>query len=310
MSDRAIVTACVSTFRRPIGLATLLESLAVVDVPAGWRFRVVVADNDEHGSARETISALGDIGLDLEYAIEPHQGIPMARNCTTELALEHGADELIFIDDDEWVETTWLTELLSARTRHNSPIVMGAVIAEFEQTPPDWAIKLDAYQRRIWPDGHELDFAITANVILDASLLEGNTRPFEESLRYGGGEDLLFFQQLNRAGHRIVFAPDARAHELVPTTRVSKSWLTKRHYRRGLNRSAVLRILNFNARSTLKRLIGATIEISVGLWLVTAGAVRGSSTRLSGRIRIAYGIGLVIGLTGHQSEEYRTIHGR
>jgi len=271
---------------------------------------VVVVDNDSEGSARPTIALLNDTDLDLVYEIEPRQGIPYARNRTTELAFERGTDELIFIDDDEWVEAGWLVELIEGRSRHQCPIVMGSVIAEFEEPPPAWAVETDGYQRRIRPDGTELDFAITANVIVDADILGEDHRPFDESLRFGGGEDLLLFQRLNRDGHRIVSVPGARAHELVPNSRVNKTWLVRRHYRRGLNRSVVLRLLNFGVGTVVKRLGASVYEVAAGTTTLIRGLAKGPSTRLRGRMRVAYGFGLLVGLTGRQNDEYKTIHGK
>jgi len=305
-----IVTACVATYKRPAGLERLLRSLAETSIPDGWHFRVVVADNDSDGSASHTIDSLNELNLDVLYAVEPRQGIPFARNCTTELALERGTDELIFIDDDEWVEQGWLGELIAGRQRHGCPIVMGSVIAEFEEPPPRWATDTNAYQRKIRPDGTELDFAITANVIVDATVLADDHRPFEESLRYGGGTDLYLFQRLNRSGHRIASAPDARAHELIPSSRVNKAWLYKRHYRRGLNRSVTLRLLNLNPRTIAKRIVASIYEMTSGSAIVVAGLVSGESTRVRGAMRAAYGFGLLAGLTGRQYDEYRTVHGQ
>jgi len=310
MSKTSIATACISSFRRPEGLERLLRSLASTTVPVGWSLRVVVVDNDHEGSAKATIASLSNLNLDLVYDIEPRQGIPYARNRTTELAFECGTDELIFIDDDEWVEQDWLVELIDARRRHKCPIVMGSVIAEFEEPPPLWAIETDAYQRRIRPDGTELDFAITANVIVDANILGDDHRPFDESLRFGGGEDLLLFQRLNRSGHQIVSAPAAKAHELIPKSRVNKAWLVRRHYRRGLNRSVVLRLLNLSLGTVTKRVVAAMYEMAVGAATLSAGLVRGPTTRLRGRMRAAYGFGLLAGLTGRQNDEYKTIHGK
>ena len=310
MSNLNVATACVASYKRPAGLERLLRSLADTEVPDGWHFRVVVVDNDSEASARATITLLSELDLDVVYEVEPRQGIPYARNRTTELAFEHGTDELIFIDDDEWVEADWLVELIEGRRRHQCPIVMGSVIAEFEDTPPAWAIETDAYQRRIRPDGTELDFAITANVIVDATILGEDHRPFDESLRFGGGEDLLLFQRLNRDGHRIVAVPGARAHELVPNSRVNKAWLIRRHYRRGLNRSVVLRLLNFSARTVVKRAAASVYEMTAGTTTVLAGFARGPSTRLRGRMRVAYGFGLLLGLTGRQNNEYKTINGK
>lgn len=305
MTRHAVV--CVATYRRPVGLSRLLTSLDAMTVPDGWRVSVVVVDNDDEGSARPVIDEL-DPALDLHLAIEPRQGIPYARNRTVEMAVDLGADVVVFVDDDEWVERDWLAELIDASARHRAPIVMGAIIAEFDEPPPDWATGTDAFQRRLHEDGAELDFAITANALLDASLLTSK-RPFDETLRYTGGEDLELFQRLHRAGHRIAYARRAVTHESIPASRVTTSWVLKRQYRRGTNRSAVLRRHDLRAATVVKRIAGGLVAIGSGAATWILGIATGATARLRGRMQMAYGVGLLVGLTGRQYDEYRVTHG-
>lgn len=302
------IAICVATYKRPIGLDRLLTSLAAVEVPEGHSMTVIVVDNDEEGSARSVVDEVRP-RLDVAYDVEARQGIPFVRNRGTELALERGADLLVFVDDDEWADPDWLRELVAARARHGAPIVSGYVVAEFEEDPPEWAVEVGAYQRKTWPDGHELDYAITANVLVDATVLAGDTRPFDESLRYSGGSDLQLFHRLHRAGHRIVFAPSARCHELIPASRVDEAWVLKRQYRRGVNRSTTLRSVDFRPATVAKRLAASLVEIGAGLATMAIGTFRGDIRRLRGRMRVSYGTGLAVGLTGRHYEEYRTTHG-
>ena len=186
---------------------------------------------------------------------------------------------------------------------------MGSVTANFDVPPPAWAITTGAFQRHVHPAGASLDFAITANVIVDTSILAGETRPFDESLRYSGGEDLDLFQRLHRAGNRIVSHPAAHVHESIPESRVTKQWVVTRQFRRGTNRSAQLKKTNLRPLPVMKRLAAAASAVVSGSAQMFRGIVAGESSRLQGRARIAYGVGLVVGLTGRQHDEYRVTHG-
>ncbi|MDG2262144.1 MAG: glycosyltransferase family A protein, partial [Actinomycetota bacterium] len=95
----------------------------MAQIPPGWRFHVVVVDNDVEGSAQQTLDVLGDLGIDITSAVEPRQGIPFARNRTVELAMSLGADLLVFVDDDEWVDKRWLLEFAEALHTYEAPVV-------------------------------------------------------------------------------------------------------------------------------------------------------------------------------------------
>ena len=308
------VGICVATYKRPAGLARLLDSLGALTIPDHHEVAIFVVDNDAEGSAAKVVDGCVHryapaTNVSIAYDVVPTQGIPFVRNRGTEMALEAGASWLVFIDDDEWAEPNWLIELLAAAHRHGVAIVSGFVQAEYETTPPQWAVDLGTFQRRTWPDGHDLDYAITANVLVASNILAGNSRPFDETLRFSGGSDLQLFHRLHREGHRIVFAPCARTHEIIPATRMNKTWAIRRQYRRGVNRSTTLRSLDFGPKTVLKRIIGAGKELLAGGAIFAAGSLRGEIERLRGKTRMAYGWGMLIGLSGHKYEEYRVTHG-
>jgi len=309
-ATQGTIAVCVATYKRPLGLRQLLGSLAALSTPVGWSIEVIVVDNDEEASARTTVQQVeSETSMTIVYDVEPRQGIPLVRNRGTELAIERGATWLAYIDDDERAEPAWLVELLATANRHDAPIVAGRVIPEYEAEPPDWVIEIGTFARKTWPDGHELDYAITASVLLDREILGDDTRPFDERLRFSGGSDLQLFNRLYRDGHKIVFSPTALSHELIPQSRMNTGWALKRQYRRGLNRSTTLRLLDFRPRSILKRLIAGAVALMMGAGLWAAGLWRGSTARLKGRLRMAYGRGLLMGLTGRKYDEYKVVHG-
>jgi glycosyltransferase involved in cell wall biosynthesis len=73
------VVVAVCTRGRPASLARLLASL-VAHAPQA---RVLVIDNDPHGSARPTVEAA--VGA-VSYIHEPRVGIPQARNAAFDAA--------------------------------------------------------------------------------------------------------------------------------------------------------------------------------------------------------------------------------
>jgi len=73
-------------------------------VPDWAEVVLCVVDNDAEGSGREVVEAfeaeaVGRMGV--RYVVEARRGIPMARNRAVEVALEAGAEAVVFVDDDE-----------------------------------------------------------------------------------------------------------------------------------------------------------------------------------------------------------------
>jgi len=79
----AHIAVAVITFKRPDGLAKLLECCAkqVRTADRPYRLSVLVVDNDAAGSARQIAESAGGMrAFDVLYVLEARQGIPIARN--------------------------------------------------------------------------------------------------------------------------------------------------------------------------------------------------------------------------------------
>lgn len=117
------VAVCVITYKRPIGLARLLDGLNALtfagDPPC---VRCIIVENDESGTAATVCDeARAGFRWELESYTEPRRGIPFARNTAVARALET-ADFIAFIDDDEVPEPTWLDELLRVQREYRSDV--------------------------------------------------------------------------------------------------------------------------------------------------------------------------------------------
>ena len=129
---RVEATICVTTYRRPVGLARLLDALAHVEVPAGWSFDVVVVDNDPEASARPVVEDAPERGgMAARYVLEPERGIAQVRN----RALQECASApwIAFIDDDEWPEPSWWRRLVEVQARTGADVVLGPSEPVFEE---------------------------------------------------------------------------------------------------------------------------------------------------------------------------------
>ena len=239
------VAVCALTFRRPRGLASLLESLAALDDPGpDYRVRIVIIDNDPEQSARHAVEgAATSMPWEIVYAAEDRRGIPFGRNRAVTMAGD--ADFVAFLDDDEIACREWLAELLRVQRSTAADVVTGTVLPAFETDPPTWMVEGGFFERGRYPTGHRLGYARTSNVLIAAPVIAAaGPAPFAEAFALNGGDDTHFFMRANDQGFSIVWADDAVVHETVPPTRLSARWLLMREYRRGNTLSLCLRDLH------------------------------------------------------------------
>ena len=89
------ITIAVCTAKRPVMLASCLDSLMSLTIPEDVRLDILVVENDSEPCNRSVVERYRNV----RYAHEPRIGIPIARNRALSEAGE--SDYLLFIDDDE-----------------------------------------------------------------------------------------------------------------------------------------------------------------------------------------------------------------
>lgn len=221
------VDVCVCTFRRA-SVADLLASLAKLETP-GWRMRVIVADNDDQPSARETVErAFAANGLDGQYIHAPARNISVARNACLDAAR---APLIAFIDDDETARPDWLARLIARREATQASVVFGKVNAVYAADAPAWMPTVDMHSTPPPIRNGAIFGGYTCNVLMLRDVI-GALR-FDPAFGKTGGEDTTFFFELQRQGVVMVYADDAVVDEPVTQARSSLKWLQTRAYRAG-----------------------------------------------------------------------------
>jgi succinoglycan biosynthesis protein ExoM len=95
------VAICIASYRRPQGLARLLEGIGkqILNPPMP-EVRILVVDNDPEGSAASPCEAMGPLlPWPITYIHERDAGVSHARNCAVASA-RGWADYIAFLDDD------------------------------------------------------------------------------------------------------------------------------------------------------------------------------------------------------------------
>lgn len=298
----ASVAVCVLTYRRPETFRALLDALVTVDAPADTEVKVVVVDNDEDASGRAVIDELRPtIPWPVTYVVEPRRGIATARNRAVHAA--GTVDFIVFIDDDEIPEQRWLAELVAVQQSTGADVVTGPIVPRFERPPPAWVVRGGFFDRSRFETGTSLGWARTGNVLIARRVLDDE--PFDPRFDLAGGEDTHLFMRIGLAGGRITWADDAVVTDLVPVDRVNTRWLLRREYRRGNTLSVCLRDLTDTWPRRLRRVAQAGLRALQGTAILASAVVGGRAAAVRGLRRIAFGAGLLTGLTNRPFEEYR-----
>ena len=293
------VVVCVITYRRPLQLARLLDSLA--RQRTSRILRVVVVDNDPDGSARDVTKG---VDVDLTYVVEPRPGIPAARNACLD-RVRDSDDAVMFIDDDEWAEPDWVDELCGEAERQGVHIVAGPVRGVLPDDAPGWIRRGGFFEAPVRPTGSIGGSPYTGNSMVTTALLRwSGTRFDEEGFAHSGGSDTDFFDNLALSrGVPWFWCAEAIVHESVPRERLSARWLLRRGVRGG----------NVMARMQLRwrprwKVAGTGLASALAGALATpvAAIIRPRSTGAAVTI-LTRGVGMLGAVSGRLVLEYRRL---
>jgi len=228
------ISICICTLNRNHLLERLLRKINVQETAGLFDFSVVVVDNDPGGVARDTVIRLREeLGIDIEYDIEPEQTIPAARNHTLRLAR---GNYIAIIDDDEFPPQNWLITLYRALQEFNADGGLGPVLPFFDQEPPAWLLRGRFCERPHYPTGRVLNWSQTrtGNVLLKKSVFDEHGLRFEMKWKTSGS-DQAFFKQAMQVGYTFIAVEEAPVYEVVPPKRWEKSYYLRRALVHGYN---------------------------------------------------------------------------
>jgi len=229
------VAIAIATFKRPKGLARLLDALEKLETQAG--VRLVIADNDAEGHEGfdlcRSIRARG-YRWPIDVFIAPERGIAQARNAVMARALATDAHFIAMLDDDEWPQADWLEALLRAQRLMQADALQGEVMRVFAKAPARWSVSCAGLAPFRKPAGALEMIDSSSNVLLTRACVAALSEPwFDPGFALTGGEDRDFFTRMKRQGARFGFAADAVVHAFVPETRLNLAWILRRAYRVG-----------------------------------------------------------------------------
>ncbi len=236
------VSVNVCTFKRPDGLAKLLDSLAAqrFEKHPGTVVVVNVVDNEPNPEIQGICEAVATRGLLVRYLEEPRRGIAHARNKGLD-AVEPDSDFIAILDDDEEADPSWLDELIEAAVQTGAVSICGTVQPQLPEEAPAWMHSRCWFHRPFRVQrarGEEIPThyipllkGTTANLLLRRSFVQKHALRFDA--RFNNGSDAVLIRAILHHGGKLFYAPAAIVTEIVPANRCRLSYILKRGFASG-----------------------------------------------------------------------------
>jgi len=301
------VCLCVPTFRRPDGLRKLLAHVERLDY-AG-KLQVVVVDNDADTRAGAAVAeeAARGFRFPLKYIVEPRRGHTYAYNRAFAVACRASPspDYVAVLDDDEFPDANWLTEMIRVAAQCGADIVGGPVFPIFD-IPDHWLARSGLYAPTRFATGPvSMIYGTGSMLIRRATLEQYLDEPFKHDYAFTGGGDEEFFYRCRRDGCRFAWADDAHVFETMPAARTTMSYVLWRRFRKGTGATRVERKFAGTIGGAIRRWCKALGLIGSGTLSLPIMALGGRSAMMRSLVLAARGAGRIAAEFGILYEEYR-----
>ncbi|MGZ9898561.1 glycosyltransferase family 2 protein [Shewanella gaetbuli] len=224
------ITIAICTYKRKFLFNTIKSVLRSIQ-HANINVEILIIDNDSAKSSLRIVSEFHDSELyRFHYLVEPKKGVVNARN---KALYSTKTDWLIFIDDDETVETDWLfhyKELISS-----NPDIIAAVspvITLYPEYVDSVISSSKVLDRKRFVHLQKIDHGATNNAIINMNKLERLNIDFDLRFNFLGGEDSDFFYRLSMYG-TILWNDRSIVYEPLSIERSSKEWVLNRLFING-----------------------------------------------------------------------------
>lgn len=277
MHNSVYLSVVICTYNRGRYLPMVLDSLNAQAILSDY-FEVLVINNNSPDQTEEIIKEYKakNPGFPLHYFLELNQGISFARNRGVE---ESSGEIIVFIDDDETVEPSFLAEINRFFKEYpDAGITAGPVVPVYETARPEWLSKYtDRLITGAYDKGHTIkllppkDYPGTGHACFRKRLFEKygcfNTDLGRKGTSLMGAEDKDFFLRLMNGGEKCYYLPGGRIYHHIPASKLTESHFSKLTYSMG--KSEHVRTLGIGKLAFVKR-VGMEIlkwGASFLLWL-------------------------------------------
>lgn len=231
------ISVVVCTYNRAEMLRFALESLIWQDTDGKFTYEILVIDDNSTDGTNSVVTEISSRSeVPIRYVCEGGHGIGCARNRGIR---ESFGEWVAFFDDDELAERTWLRELFTFASKTGCLCIGGKVCLFLSGHELS---RLSSICRRILGETmnstkpekcRRKAFPGCGNVLIKATVFN-TVGKFDESLTRGG-EDLVFFSNVRRAGLAVWYTPRAIVHHMIPSYRLKARYFFWNSIRVGHN---------------------------------------------------------------------------
>jgi len=301
------VCLCVPTFRRPDGLRNLLAHIERLNY--GGAISIIIVDNDAKHRAGAAVAdeVAAQFRFPLSCLIEPRPGHTYAYDSAFAAAcrMTPRPDYVGVLDDDEYPDPNWLTEMIRVALKFRVDIVGGPVFPVFD-TPDHWLARSGLYEPTRYATGPVSVIYGTGNMVIRRATLEQYLdEPFLHDFARTGGSDEEFFWRCRRDGRSFAWADEAYVFETTPRARTTVGYMLRRKFRTGTGATRVERKYFGPIASAPARWIKGLGLIFVGILLLPIATLFGRCAMMRSLITTARGAGRIAAEFGILYEEYR-----
>lgn len=281
-----VISIIICTYNRDLYIYQTLEKIAQNDFTKELYEILLINNNctDQTESECKRFK-INHPDVNFHYFIEETQGLSNARN--RGIKESHG-DVIVFLDDDSFVEKSYLKELTNyLKTYPDFTAFGGKIIPLFENGKnPSWLGKwsyiwvsalnkgnhVKLFDKRSYPIGANMGFRKTAlppdgfNTALGRS--KGNMI---------GGEEKEIFQQIRKNGGKIYYFPKIKVNHVIPEKRTTREYI--RRLATGVGQTERIRACNRSRTAYAKSLLMEGIKWAVSLFLCTGYLLRGQASK-------------------------------
>ena len=290
VTQKVKASVIIPTYNRCRSLERALQSVAELDFPRE-QFEVVVVDNNSNDDTPNVAYRFRDAGITLKYVKETRLSFTVARHTGADTA---SGTILSYIDDDVVVDSGWLAAVTDVFEGDEAVgIVGGPILPTFEVEPPDWIKQY--YPMSGWlslldlgPKLHQTkhaygpNFSVRKDVLqmvgrfpADTIGVESEGRPGVVEKIYVGSGDVGLCAKVEEAGYKVIYAPGALVHHVIPPVRLTKKWWHSRLAGEGCYHALTQQYENEESRARLlKRSLCSAWRAAKTAMKFAGGAVR------------------------------------
>lgn len=270
------LSVVICTYNRGKYLPMVLDSLKNQQYPSD-SFEIILINNNSTDNTEVIIKTYQkeNPNFPLQYIIEYNQGISHARN---KGVMCSNGEIIVFIDDDETVESNFLQEIDDFFTHYpNVGISSGPVVPIYETIQPKW---LSHFTMRLVTGAYDKGKQIKELSPKDYPGTGHACFRKELFLKYGafditlgrkgnslmGAEDKDFFLRLMKGGEKCYYLPSAKIYHHIPDSKLTDKHFKKLTY--AIGKSERVRTLNLSKFSFYKHLLleSGKWGVSIFLW--------------------------------------------